>query len=181
MKYLIAVVACILVVSAASNEIITDLETVGYHVDSGVSATDQCVSDAVADARESGGTLYIVVLVDEPVGGATAFASDTLVALGGQGTVFTVAPQSVDYASSDSVWTEEALDAALAEANTVASDNDVVRTFVNTLTGTTGLCANVSLRGRSGWGFLVMIVMIVAGAGYFTFRSLSASRRRKQE
>jgi hypothetical protein len=178
LRYVVAAAATVFVVAAGSTEIAGDLAASGYYVDSGVSATDVCVSESVDDARNSGGTLYVAVLADEPTGGAAQFSRDMLAALDGDGTVFIVAPKSLDYADSEEFWTADELDRALAEANTVASDNDVVRTFVNELAGLDGVCAGVSLDGRSGWAYLVMMVMIVVGVGYFAVASIARARRR---
>ena len=177
MKHIAGALAIIFMVAATPVDIAPEVTTDGFHVDPTVSATDECVEAAVQDARADGGNLYIVVLADEPDGGATEFSAG-LVALLAQGaTVFTVAPQSVDYADSQGAWTVEELDQAVEASKRVASDNDVVRTFVNTLTGTDGVCANSSTEGKSGWAYLVMIVMIAGGIIYFATRSILTSRR----
>ncbi|MCB1247632.1 MAG: hypothetical protein KDB69_10225, partial [Acidimicrobiia bacterium] len=157
---------------AADPEVTADLETVGYHVDAQVSATDACVAGAVSDARTAGGNLLVAVLADEPDGGASAFSAATLAEVGTPATVLVVAPSTVDYADDAGFWTQTELDEALDEAKHVASDNDVVRTFANTLVGTDTVCSNSSVDGKSGWAFIVMFVVIGGGIIYLVARSV---------
>jgi hypothetical protein len=179
MKFIVALLAVVFVIAATPTEIAPQVAVDGFHVDPTVSATDECVEAAVQDARSYGGNLYVVVLADEPDGGATAFSAGLLQLVGEDATVFTVAPSSVDYADSQEFWTVEALDQALAASKQVASDNDVVRTFVNNLTVGDEVCANSSTEGKSGWAYLVMFVIIGGGILFLTGRSIVNTRRKR--
>jgi hypothetical protein len=181
MRFVVAAFAVVFVVAATPAETAPDVATDGFHVDPTVSATDECVEAAVLDARADGGTLFVVVLAEEPAGGATAFAAGLLELVGDRATVFAVAPATVDYADSQEFWSVEELDQALAASKRVASDNDVVRTFVNNLTGGDAVCANSSTEGKSGWANLVMLVIIVGGVIFLVGRSVVTSRRKRVE
>ena len=179
MRYVAAAFAVFFVVAATPADFAPDVSSDGYHVDPTVSATDECVEGTVGDARAAGSDMYIIVLAIEPDGGATAFSSGMLETLDREATVFTVAPRTVDYASSEDVWTTEQLDTALAASKQVASDNDVVRTFVNELTDGDGVCSNASTEGKSGWAYVVMFAMIFGGLIYLIVRSMSRAMRKQ--
>jgi hypothetical protein len=179
MKYLVALFSLVFVVAAAPSDIASEVATTGFHVDSGTSATEICVSESVADARFSGGNLSIIVLVDEPAGGATAFAGALLAELDVFGTVLVVAPDTVGYEEDESFWSTEDLDAAVAKSLTVASDNDVVRTFVNTLTGGSGTCSSASVAGKSSWGPIAFFLIVIGGVGFLIWRSVRSARGRR--
>ncbi len=174
--------ALVLATAATPADVVDDVAVNGYHVDSRTSATDECVSGAVADARNSGANLYIVVLVEEPNGGATTFSGALLTQLDTVGTVFTVAPETVGFEDNEGRWSADELNAAVDESLTVASDNDVVRTFVNTLTGLDSMCSNSSTEGKSGWAWMIVMVMIVGAVIFFIVRSVrqSASKGRSE-
>ena len=129
--------------------------------------------------RNAGGNLYVVVLVDEPSGGATTFSGGMLTALDTIGTVFTVAPETVGYEENEGFWSADQLGAAVDESLTVASDNDVVRTFVNTLTGESGTCSNQSTEGKSGWAWIVVFIIIIGGVGFLIWRSVRSSKKNR--
>jgi outer membrane murein-binding lipoprotein Lpp len=181
MKLFAAVLAVLFLLGATSTDVASDVATDGYHVDPNTSATNECVSASVSDARNAGANLSIVVLVEEPPGGATTFSETTLDALGTVGTVFTVAPESIGYRDTEEFWTVAQFNAALDEANSVASDNDVVRTFVNTLTGDDAVCSNVSTAGKSGWGFLVFVLIVAGGIVFLVWRSSRSNKERKKQ
>ncbi|MCZ7531928.1 MAG: hypothetical protein M5U23_00715 [Acidimicrobiia bacterium] len=176
-KYVAALFAVLFVVAATPSDLVAEVATDGFHVDSGTSATDLCVSASVADARNSGGNLYVVVLVDEPSGGAKAFSGGMLTALDTTGTVFTVAPETVDYEENEGFWSTDQLNAAVDVSRTAASDNDVVRTFVNTLTGESGICSNQSIEGKSGWAWIVVFIIIIGGIGFLIWQSIWSNKR----
>jgi hypothetical protein len=180
MRYVAGALAIIFVVAATPADIAPEVTTDGFHVDPTVSATDECVEAAIQDARADGGSLYVVVLADEPEGGASEFSAGLLELVGQEATIFTVAPSSVDYADSQGFWTVDELDEALAASKQVASDNDVVRTFVNNLVGGDAVCANSSTEGKSGWAYIVMLVIIFGGIIYLATQSIVKSRRRRR-
>ncbi len=180
MKYAVAALALMFLVAATPAELASEVTSDGFHVDPTVSATDECVEGAVADARADGSNMYIVVLAVEPEGGASGFSSGLLELVDGEATVFVVAPRTVDLADSQGHWTAQELDDALAASRQVASDNDVVRTFVNTLVDGNALCANSSTAGKSGWAYLVMVVMIAGGIAFFAGKSIADARQKRR-
>ena len=179
MKYLVALFSLVFVVAAAPSDIASEVATTGFHVDSGTSATEICVSESVADARFSGGNLSIIVLVDEPAGAATTFAGAMLSELDVPGTVFVVAPESLGFEEDESFWSTEELEAAQETSDTAASDNDVVRTFVNTLTGGSGTCSSASVAGKSSWGPIAFFLIVLGGIGFLIWRSARSAKGRK--
>ena len=65
-------------------------------------------------SRVQRGSSRVVVLAEEPPGGATTFSDSTLDLLG-VGYVVTVAPETVGYASDGNGWTQDELDEAVDE------------------------------------------------------------------
>ena len=179
MKHFAVATAILFVVAASASDIAETVATTGYHVDRNASATNECVSASVSDARNDGGNLSIVVLAEEPPGGATTFSEAVLSELDGIGTVFTVAPESIGYRDTEAFWSADQFDTALDEALTVASDNDVVRTFVNSLTGDDAVCSTTSIAGKSAWGFIVFVLIVVGGLGFLIWRSARSGRERR--
>ncbi|HEX9763396.1 MAG TPA: hypothetical protein VGA97_09885, partial [Acidimicrobiia bacterium] len=51
-----------MLMAAAPQEVIPELEANGYYIEPGSGATESVISDAVFDGRADGGRLYIVVL-----------------------------------------------------------------------------------------------------------------------
>ncbi|MEX1092339.1 MAG: hypothetical protein WEF28_04200, partial [Acidimicrobiia bacterium] len=98
MKRILLVVTALAMLAASPGEVVPELEAQGFYIESGSNASSEVVGDAVADAAFSGGRLYVVVLSEEPASGATFFAEAVLDDLG-SGTVLTVAPETVGYAS----------------------------------------------------------------------------------
>lgn len=178
-KYLAVAAAALLAIAASASDLADDLGSIGYHVDRNASATNECVSGAVDDARSAGGNLWVVVLAEEPAGGATAFSRTVLDELNATGTVLVVALESVDYSENEGFWSDTQLDQARDAATTVASDNDVVRTFVNVLTGDDAFCSTTSVAGKSAWGSVAFVLIVVGGIVYLIVRP--AAKREELE
>jgi len=120
-------------------DIASALTTDGYFVEQGVDATNSVLSDAVADARLSGGALSVVVLAVEPSEGTTTFADAVLDALpSNTGTVLVVGPETVGWSSSDDIWTKNQLDTALDRSLGGATSDDVVTLFAASLAEPSG-------------------------------------------
>lgn len=182
---LVALVSVVLIAAAAPSDVVGDLTRQGYFIETGSSATDACVSRSVADARSAGGNLSIVVLADEPGGGATTFAGATLSQLTTNGTVLVVAPETVGWESQDDLWSPSELNAALDVALDGSSDNDVVRSFVNTLVGLDETCSAAGSGGsatsQSGGGMgWILLVILVVGIGVVVFMVSRSSKKTTQ-
>ncbi|MGD2042875.1 MAG: hypothetical protein PVJ28_04435 [Acidimicrobiia bacterium] len=163
MKRVLVVLAALVLIAATPEEVLPDLEANGYYIEPGSNATEQVVSDAVFEARAEGGRLYIVVLADEPPGGATTFSDSTLDLLG-QGYVLTVAPQTVGYAGDGTFWTADQMNDAVDASLSGGSDDEVVGLFVSELTGSS-FGGDTGGESASGGGISIWWIMLVAGAG----------------
>jgi hypothetical protein len=174
MKQLTIGLLAVLLLAAAPADVVSDLETRGFYVEEGSTADPAAVSNAVADARNDGGRLNVVVLAEEPGGGATTF-SDAVLDLLAAGTVLTVAPETVGFASIGDVWSLDELDAAVDASLGAATDTGVVETFVATLIGApVGEAPAPS--GGSLLPLLLILVAVAAVIGFFVWRS-SAGRK----
>jgi hypothetical protein len=141
----------------------------------------------VFDGRAEGGRLYIVVLADEPPGGATTFADSALDLLDGDGYVLTVGPETVGWAGDSSYWTKEEMDAAVDASLDGGSDDEVIQIFAATLSSGGPVDGPVeepidepgsSGGGGFSLGWVVLIGAIVAGLWWFTSRRAAARRSR---
>ena len=172
MKRILLAIAALAIVAASPGEVVSELEEQGFYIESGSNASPGVVGDAVAEAGFAGGRLYVVVLSEEPGSGATFFADAVLDDLG-SGTVLTVAPETVGYASDGNSWTSGQLDSAVDASRNGTSDNDVVVRFVESLTGAAlGGSGSGGGSSGSGGGFIWLIVFVGGLAAlFFYFRS----------
>lgn len=133
MKRVVGILALLVLIAATPQEALPGLEANGYYVEEGASAREEVVSEAVSDGRADGGRLYIVVLAEEPPGGATTFSDSTLDLLGNDAYVVTVAPETVGFAENGDVWTTEQMNQAIDASLDGGSDDEVVQLFVDAL------------------------------------------------
>ena len=133
MKHLVIAVSFLLI-AATPGEVVPQLESDGYYIEPGSSATEEVLSDAVFAGRSDGGRLYLVVLADEPPGGATTFSDSVLDELV-EGYVVTVAPETVGYAGDGSSWSADQMNSAIEASLDGDSDDQVVELFIADLTG----------------------------------------------
>jgi hypothetical protein len=179
MKRIAVVFAALVVIAATPQEVVSELEANGYYIEEGSNASEQVVSDAVFEGRADGGRLYVVVLSDEPSGGAPTFADSVRDQLDGDGYVLTVAPETVGWAGDGTFWTADEMNAATDESLDGASDDDVVERFVSALTGQpAGGGVEPGTGEPSGDGFPMVWVLLIGGAivAFWVF----ASRRSRQ-
>lgn len=169
-------VAAFTLVAAVPADTIDELQVQGYYIEPGAEVTASVVSDAVFEGRAAGGRLYIVVLADEPPGGATTFSDGVLDALG-QGYVVTVAPDTVGWASDQSFWSDDEMDDAVDESLSGASDDDVVQRFTETLTGQDIGQPGDSDSSAGGTSLVAWLLIIGGGAFLFWFLVLRRSGR----
>jgi hypothetical protein len=176
------VAASFLLIAATPGDVAAELEDKGYYIESGSSATEQIVSDAVFEARADGGRLYLVVLAEEPAGGATTFSDSVLDRLG-NGYVVTVAPETVGFAGDGSFWTAEEMNVAIDASLNGNSDDQVIELFVAELTDTgaptTGDGEGAAGSGLSGWVWMLMLG--IGAAVVAVFWSNSSKRRAELE
>lgn len=161
MKRVLVALAALILVAATPGEVIPDLEANGFYIEPGAGATEEVVSDAVFEGRADGGRLYIVVLAEEPPGGAPTFADSVLDELQ-EGYVLAVSPETVGYSGDGSFWTSEQMDAAVEASLTGGSDDEVLELFISSLTGVSPDGEPVS---SSGGGISIWWILLLAGGG----------------
>ncbi len=180
-RILLSIAAIVVLVGAAQPvDVAATLEAQGFFVETGSTADAHAVETAVSEARFSGGDLSIAVLATEPPGGATIFAENTLDAMGGTGTVFVVAPETVGWASQGDIYTREQLDAATDASLDGATDTEVVELFVSTLLDRPIGDAEPGGGGGLPWGWIIL-GLIIAGGAFIFWRASRSSKEAKQK
>jgi hypothetical protein len=135
LKPLVAGTAILFVMAATPSEVAPIVNVQGYFIEEGSGATDASISRSVSDARTAGGALSVVVLAEEPPGGATTYSGAVLTELAvSSGTVFTVAPETIGVESVDDIWSIEEIDVALDLALEGGTADEIVSLFVEGLT-----------------------------------------------
>lgn len=175
------ILASLFLVAASPAEVVPELEAKGYYIEPGSTASEDVVSDAVFEGRADGGLLYIVVLAEEPPGGATTFSDSVLDELV-EGYVVTVAPETVGFAGDGSFWTAEEMNQAIEASLGGSSDDEVVTLFIESLTGVAVVPpfdddVPESSGGVSGWVWLFIIGGVVVS---FIWISRRGSRQRAE-
>lgn len=153
----------------------------GVFVEAGASTSDAEIGALVAEARNDGENLSIVVLSAEPVSGAVTFA-DAVVDRVGRQLVIVIAPDSVGYAGTGVVYTVDQLETAIDVAfDNGGDDGEFARSIVESLTGQSISAPDpVGQPARSsggGSGFIVFLVIVVVVVGGFLWLR---SRSKKQ-
>ncbi len=180
-RILLSIAAIVVLVGAAQPvEVAATLEAQGFFVEAGSGADPEAVENAVTEARFAGGDLSIAVLATEPSGGAPVFADNTLDAMGGTGTVFVVAPETVAWASQGDVYSREQLDAATDASLDGATDTEVVELFVSTLIDRPVGGAEPGGGGGLPWGWIILGVIVLGGVFIF-WRASRSSKEAKQK
>ncbi len=183
MKRLLFLLAALTLVAASPADTLSDLESQGFYIEAGAQATDEVAGEAVADASFDGGQLFVVVLADEPVSGATFFADAVLDDLG-RGTVLVVAPETIGWASDGETWSQVELDAATEAALAASSDDAAVSRFAESLVDSgagAGSGSDEGGSGTAGGGSGLMWVLVIGGGLvllYFFLRSRSNATSR---
>lgn len=175
----LAIAALVVLVAAAQPvDVAPVLDAQGFFVEAGSNADPDAVEAAVTQARFAGGALSVAVLASEPAGGATIFAGNTLDEMGGTGTVFVVAPETVGWESQGDNYTRDQLDDATDASLDGGSDTEVVELFVSTLIDEPVGAAEPGGGGGVPWGWILLFVVIAGGA--FLYWSVSRSSKRRE-
>lgn len=173
LKALAAAAAVLFVLAATPSEIAPVVDAQGYFIEEGSGATDSSISRSVSDARASGGALSVVVLAEEPPGGATTYSGAVLTELAvASGTVFTVAPETIGAESLDDIWSADQIDAALNSALEGETADEIVALFVDSLTGA------AATGGGGGRIFLLLIAAVIGGVIFLIWRSSRTATER---
>ncbi|HSJ85342.1 MAG TPA: hypothetical protein VLA91_16190 [Acidimicrobiia bacterium] len=181
MKRLLVVAASLLLVAASPDQVVPELEDNGYYIEAGSTASEAVVSDAVFEGRADGGRLYLVVLSEEPAGGAPTFSDSVLDRLG-SGYVVTIAPETVGFAGDGTAWGVDEMNAAIDASLDGGSDDQVVELFISELTGA-GIVPSPGGEepadggGGSGWIWLV----VIAGGALLIFSAMRNSWKKRAE
>jgi hypothetical protein len=180
-RLLLFAAAGLLLVAATPDQVVPGLEDNGYYIEAGSTASEGVVSDAVFEGRADGGRLYLVVLAEEPAGGATTFSDSVLDRLG-SGYVVTIAPETVGFAGDGTEWSVNEMNAAIDASLDGGSDDQVVELFISELTGagvvpSPGDEEPVDGGGGLGWIWLV----VIAGGALLIFSAMRNSSKRRAE
>jgi hypothetical protein len=177
-RFILAV--SLLLLAATTDEVVPELQANGYYIESGSTASEQVVSDAVFEGRSDGGRLYLVVLSEEPPGGATTF-SDSILDQLGAGYVVTVAPETVGFAGDGSFWSAEEMNAAVDASLDGASDDQVVELFITELTGTGVVVSPGGEPSDDGGGFGWIWLVVLVGGALLVFSAMRRGSRKQAE
>jgi len=124
----------------------------GVYVDAGLPMSEPEVGEYVSIVRSEGEELSIVLLFDEPVGGATTYADAVFNRLG-TGVVLVIAAESDGYSGTleeyGDIEFQEALEVA---ADRAESDTEFLDIFVAELTGLTTASSGAGSGGQTGSG-----------------------------
>lgn len=119
--FLLAAVAALVLLSAAPaaaqaspDEAASVAADQGYYVEPGLDVDEDAISDVVRAVRDAGDEFYVILLLDDPAGGATTFAGSVLTRLG-SGTVLVLSENQYGMESFD--FSEEEIRAALERGN----------------------------------------------------------------
>lgn len=167
MKNLAAVVAAFLLsllvaapaLAQDADTVAAELEQFGLYVDPGLNRDISDLSEDVARARNAGYQFYVVLLDDDPIGGATTFADSLLNRLG-VGTVLVLSASDEGMVSNEISQDEieDALDRGF-EGSASGGDEGYVSGVVDSLTGTETPIEPVSSSG-SGSGLLILVAVV---------------------
>ncbi len=184
MRRLLFLFLSLFLVAAGVSEVVSELESDGYYIEPGSSASEEVVSDAVFEGRAAGGRLYLVVLSEEPPGGATTFSDSVLDELG-EGYVVTVAPETVGFAGDGSFWSAEEMNDAIDASLGGASDDQVVELFISGLIGADvtpspdGGDSGEAADGGGGLGWIWLLV--IAGGVVLVVTAWRRGARQREE
>ncbi len=151
----------------------------GYFIEPGASISAGRAGELVAEVRNEGERFSLVVLSEEPAGGAVTFADAVFDRLGLDGTVLVVAPETAGFSSDQSLFTDAERNAALERAFDVGGDDEsFAAAFVATLVGEPASAPGGS-DGGGGSGFLVFLV-VIAVIGLLGFLWVRSQRKRSE-
>jgi|GEM_PF-1254780 len=170
--------------AADAEDVATEVADNGIYVEVGTSASSARVSDVVAEVRAAGERLSVVVLADEPAGGATTFADAVFDRLG-EGVVVVVTPLSVGWSGNTEVFTDTDIETALDASLDGQTDTEVIELFAENLLGVpvpggttvqdsgqpAAEPATTSSGGGGGSGWIWLLLIAGAVGVFFIWRS----------
>ncbi len=156
--------------AADSAEVADAIAETGVYVEPGASASAVRIGELVSALRSEGEDISMVVLAEEPVGGATTFA-DAVVRRMGSGLVLVVAPDTVGVSGTSEEFGDLEIADAVEASFAGETDLEVLELFTSQLLGvdvapaTTaapGAAASDSAEG-GGSGFLWLLALVGGG------------------
>jgi hypothetical protein len=126
----------------------------GFFIDEGLPATAASISASVSRARNAGFRFSVVLLFDDPGGGAVTFGDAVLARTGGPATVLVISETQQGLAT-DEEFEQDTLEAALAYADGRSSDDEgFVSAVVDYL-----IDPSIGSSGGGGGGFTLLLVL----------------------
>lgn len=140
--------------AATAEEAAAAAEAGGYYLESGVAADPGDIARSVQRARGAGVELFVILLDDDPPGGADEFAEAVLDVLGtGTVLVLSATEDGSDSTEFDAAVRGDAQDHAFEAGG---GDEGFVAAFVDYLTGEAGDSGG----GSGGWWILLIVVAV---------------------
>lgn len=150
----------------------------GYFIEDGVAVIESRIDAAVTRANQAGVRFVVVILDDDPAGGATTFASAVLDRLG-SGTVLVLSASQEGIESTDR--SQEELERALDAGFEAVGDESYVSAVVDSLIAGTSTTQTTTGPDSSGGSRTGLIVLLVVLAGLAALVWFAVRRRRKAE
>ena len=147
-------------------EVAPTVSDTGLYVAPGLDANTASLSASVARARNAGVRLMVVLLDDDPTGGAATFADAVLDRVpGGTVLVLSASNDAISSTEFDQAPLRAALDAgfqASAQASSGQGDAAFVSALVDSLTGTSPADGSeVPASSGGGMGILILVAIVV--------------------
>lgn len=168
------------------DEIADEAISGGFYIAEGLSAQAVAsqISDQVARAGNEGVRLVVVLLDENPSGGAVTFGDNVLDRMSGGGTVLVLSASQEALVSDvfDEGARQRALDAGFEAAQSASGSGDVayLTAVVDVLTGTSGGGSGGDAGGGGGGlVFLFAVVAVVAVVAFLIVRSQRKTTRRR--
>lgn len=160
-----------------ANTVAAELEQFGFYVEPGLDRDRSRLSDEVARARNAGFLFYVVLLDDDPVGGATTFADSLLNRLG-VGTILVLSAGGEGMVSNEITQgeIETALDRGFS-GSASGGDEGYVSGVVDSLTGAQTPTTPDSGSGSGSGSGLLILVAIVGGLVLLVWLAIRKSKK----
>ncbi len=170
------------------DEIAEQVFTQGFYLEAGASITDAEASAIVSSARNEGSRYHLIVLVETPPGGDTAFADAVYDFMGiDSGTVFVLSEDDTGWVSVDEFSEAELEDAFIVASDAGGSDAAYAANFTGALVGldlNVGSTAGGSDDGGGssddggGGSTFLWLILIVGGLGLLVWWMMRRSKAR---
>jgi hypothetical protein len=152
--------------AADPDEVAAAVRDTGVYVQAGSDLSAAEAGRLVAEARNAGERLSVIVLTEDPPSGAVTFGDAVADRLDGGNLLFVLTPSDVGIAGEGVEFTTTEIQHALDVADAAGgSDSAYVTNFVNALVATGAATTGGGTSGSSGGSGLVWFLVIVAVIG----------------